>query len=62
MTDQETKAEAEVGETEFRRNTSLHALDSLSPKWNDPQVNFWRTLTCFLGLLIMGANDAAFGV
>ncbi|MCJ1339471.1 hypothetical protein MMC09_004761 [Bachmanniomyces sp. S44760] len=30
-------------------------------QWNHPQINVWRTLTTFLGLLIMGANDAVYG-
>ena len=31
-------------------------------KWNEPRINMWRVLACCLGLFIMGANDAAYGV
>ena len=31
-------------------------------RWNHPRANVWRTFACFLGLLIMGMNDAAYGV
>ncbi|MCJ1256901.1 hypothetical protein MMC24_004726 [Lignoscripta atroalba] len=30
-------------------------------RWNHPRANVWRTFACFLGLLIMGMNDAAYG-
>lgn len=61
-----TDPEKISGETERREGvtetTSSYVLHSPSPKWNDPHINVWRTWTCFLGFLIMGANDAAFGV
>lgn len=54
--------EKRVGVDERREteagNGSLHT----TPKWNNPRINLCRTLTCFLGFFIMGANDAAVGV
>ena len=31
-------------------------------RWNSPRINAWRTLVACYGLLLMGANDAAYGV
>lgn len=31
-------------------------------KWNQPQSNVYRTLATFFSFLVMGANDAAYGV
>lgn len=31
-------------------------------RWNHPRLNMWRCFACFMGMLIMGANDAAYGV
>ena len=30
--------------------------------WNHPSVNFWRTCAAFWCFIVMGANDAAYGV
>ncbi len=30
--------------------------------WNHPSVNFWRTCAAFWCFVVMGANDAAYGV
>lgn len=35
-----------------------HALE----RWNHPRINVWRYLCAMLGMIIMGLNDAAFGV
>jgi hypothetical protein len=35
-----------------------HALE----KWNDPIVNIYRIFATFWAFIIMGANDAAYGV
>lgn len=60
--DKEKQTEAEeVGESGVE-NASHIVEDSPLPKWNDPRINLWRTLAASLGLFIMGANDAAFGV
>ena len=38
-------------------------LESLpQQRWNHPRVNMWRTFGTFLGFLIMGLNDGAYGV
>lgn len=34
----------------------------LLEKWNQPRVNIHRTLATFWSFLVMGANDAAYGV
>ena len=39
-------------------NTAVHALQ----RWNEPRVNMWRICATFVGFIIMGANDAAYGV
>lgn len=31
-------------------------------QWNHPRINLGRSLVAFYGLIIMGANDAAYGV
>ncbi len=31
-------------------------------EWNNPRSNLWKVLSCFFGLFVMGANDAAYGV
>jgi len=31
-------------------------------QWNHPRINVGRSLVAFYGLVIMGANDAAYGV
>lgn len=31
-------------------------------KWNQPRVNIHRTFATFWSFLVMGANDAAYGV
>ena len=60
--DQEKQSgESKGGEIE-PRNACFNTANSPLPQWNDPRINLWRTLTCFLGFFIMGANDAAFGV
>jgi hypothetical protein len=30
--------------------------------WNSPRINIWRTCATFTSFLVMGANDAAYGV
>ena len=47
-------------------------IDSLSPnppedftaleKWNSPRINAYRSFATFWSFLVMGANDAAYGV
>ena len=34
----------------------------LLEKWNQPRVNIHRTFAAFWSFLVMGANDAAYGV
>lgn len=31
-------------------------------KWNEPRSNIYRTFATFWSFLVMGANDAAYGV
>ena len=31
-------------------------------KWNAPQINIYRSISTFWSFLVMGANDAAYGV
>jgi hypothetical protein len=31
-------------------------------RWNHPRLNFWRTLAAFWSFVVMGSNDAAYGV
>lgn len=31
-------------------------------RWNHPKVNMWRTFATFFAFILMGANDAAYGV
>lgn len=32
------------------------------PRWNSPKINAYRTIATFWSFIIMGANDAAYGV
>lgn len=38
-----------------------HAVSAL-PTWNQNKANVFKTLSTFVSFLIMGANDAAYGV
>jgi hypothetical protein len=31
-------------------------------RWNSPKVNMWRTFAAFWSFVVMGSNDAAYGV
>lgn len=31
-------------------------------KWNSPRINIYRSFSTFWSFLVMGANDAAYGV
>lgn len=31
-------------------------------KWNTPRLNLWRTFAAFWSFIVMGSNDAAYGV
>lgn len=31
-------------------------------RWNTPRTNLWRTLAAFWSFVVMGSNDAAYGV
>lgn len=54
--DQETSLE--LGEQNQPQGRATEILQ----QWNKPQINVWRYLACLLGFVIMGANDAAYGV
>lgn len=38
-----------------------HAVSAL-PAWNQNRANVFKTLSTFIAFIIMGANDAAYGV
>lgn len=38
-----------------------HAVSAL-PAWNQSRANIFKTFTTFIAFIIMGANDAAYGV
>jgi hypothetical protein len=38
------------------------ALPPALERWNHPRVNMYRTLACLWCFVILGANDAAYGV
>ena len=42
------------------RGSPLEA--STQQQWNHPRINVWRVLAACYGLLMMGMNDAAYGV
>lgn len=50
----------EVSATESLTGDSdgFHALE----KWNQPRINIYRSFSTFWSFLVMGANDAAYGV
>ena len=37
-------------------------VEAPQQQWNHPRINIWRTVVACYGLLIMGMNDAAYGV
>lgn len=50
----EEKAEFELSETQEAGPALL--------KWNHPRINMWRFFVTLLSFIIMGANDASYGV
>lgn len=60
---------AQVTFTEGKNTSESHPEQQASandvsdaPRWNQPRIHMWRTLASFLGLFIMGSNDAVYGV
>lgn len=47
--------------TDSLANESPDGFPALE-KWNHPRVNIYRSLATFWSFLVMGANDAAYGV
>ena len=45
-------------QTDQTDSPAFHAME----KWNEPRINVSRTLATFWSFLVMGANDAAYGV
>ena len=35
---------------------------SVMERWNNPRINAYRTFATFFSFLVMGSNDAAYGV
>jgi hypothetical protein len=48
-----SRTESVTGDTD-----SFRALE----KWNQPRINVYRSFSTFWSFLVMGANDAAYGV
>ena len=40
---------------------TTHVTQKLE-RWNTPRLNFWRTMAAFWSFVVMGSNDAAYGV
>jgi hypothetical protein len=62
--------EALVGkENQYERNDPVQNLPSPTTagaekleRWNAPRLNFWRSMAAFWSFIVMGSNDAAYGV
>lgn len=56
----------DVGSQGEDRNESLPSptteADEVLERWNSPRRNMYRTFACFWGFVLMGMNDAAYGV
>ena len=52
---------AAQGQHNVSTATTLEERSSLQ-QWNHPKMNVGRSMVAFYGLIIMGANDAAYGV
>lgn len=62
LTDPELQdIETEHGPTVLSASTPSVTVSALE-KWNHPRSNIYKTLTTFWSFLVMGANDAAYGV
>lgn len=48
----------ELGEQPQPQERATEALQ----QWNNPRINIWRYLAAVLGFIVMGMNDAAYGV
>lgn len=51
----------QVEEQQTQESSPPTAVNALE-KWNHPRVNVYRTLATFWTFLVMGANDAVYGV
>lgn len=52
---------SEHSRTESGNNSSEDGFAALE-KWNEPRINAYRSFATFWSMLVMGANDAAYGV
>jgi len=52
---------SEQSRTESGNNSSEDGFAALE-KWNEPRINACRSFATFWSMLVMGANDAAYGV
>lgn len=43
-------------------SNDLPGAFSALEKWNSPRINMYRSFSTFWSFLVMGANDAAYGV
>lgn len=48
-------------ETERESNNAAEGFSALE-KWNHPRINMYRLFATLWSFLVMGANDAAYGV
>jgi hypothetical protein len=54
------KTSADIDPVEFLPQPSTTV--SVVERWNHPKVNIYRTFATLFAFMIMGANDAAYGV
>jgi hypothetical protein len=55
------KSEETVEESKEEAENSPNEINELE-KWNHPRINMYRYLTTLFCLILMGMNDAAYGV
>jgi hypothetical protein len=51
-------ADRDAGSELLPKQAPEHAVQ----KWNDPIINTWRVLATFFSFIVVGANDAYYGV
>ena len=52
---------SEQSRTNSENDSSEDGFAALE-KWNEPRINAYRSFATFWSMLVMGANDAAYGV
>ena len=58
FTPKESTRQDEIKSVEIGLGPVTNALQ----QWNNPRINIWRFFASVMGFIVMGMNDAAYGV